>query len=228
MPTTTPDRQHEVVEIWHRLGDPPLLGEDAVREFIRTVVACFAFGYDPWTIAPDPLWGHRKNATGTVSKDTLRYGDKAAVDPIQRAGHEGWRFQWLVLPPDDPSFGVGVEPARRISLPSPEPVTPPPSPPVDEDDPLLDRSFHDYQWFLRHKHAIAQAIDDWYREAHGRDPRVLDGQHIQYRLGMEFAKFEGIVGAPMTLRKILQHTWPLHPIEDPDTPGNRARDTEPE
>ncbi len=123
-----PNRQADLEEIHRRMGSPVLSGEDVFSAFMQQAVACLAFGAPAWGIVGDPLWGRRRNSTGTISKDTLRYGDVQAVDTASGAGLPGWRWHWDTYEPGDPGFGVGREPARREHLPAGSQNVPPPPP----------------------------------------------------------------------------------------------------
>lgn len=211
-----PNRRADVQRIWEERGQPALLSEDAFADFTRLVAACFAFGVSTWGIDADPLWGVRRNSTGTISKDVLRYGDTGAVDIASNAGKPEWRFQWLTYGPESDHFGVGREPASRNDLPyllpralprlTPEPPFPPP--PHSTPDALLDRVLNDYAWYIRHVAGIDQAIADWHRDVTKKDATVSLFGHVHWRIGREHDRWEQALGAPLTLRKILQDMLP--------------------
>lgn len=135
-----PNRQADLEEIHRRMGSPALLGEDIFANFMRKAIACLAFGAPAWGIAGDPRWGRRKNSTGTISKDTLRYGNVQAIDTASGAGLPGWKWHWNTYEPGEDGFGVGLEPARRSDLPAGSQVViaPPPPPPPPTSDATLD------------------------------------------------------------------------------------------
>ncbi|KKN41445.1 hypothetical protein LCGC14_0723160 [marine sediment metagenome] len=135
-----PNRQRDLVKIWIQMGRPELDGEGVFSRWTAQAVACLAFGAPAWGIVGDPRWGRRRNSTGTISKDTLRYGRVQAVDTASGAGLPGWQFQWLTYEPGEDGFGVGRLPAKRRDLPpgSQDEVVDPPPPPPNDEHPLQD------------------------------------------------------------------------------------------
>lgn len=203
-----PDRREEVHRIWLQRDNPALLSEDAFAGFTRLVAACFAFGVPAWGIDGDPLWGVRRNSTGTVSKDVLRYGDVGAVDIASGAGQEGWHFQWLTYGPDSDRFGVGRKPASRADLPQLPPAQLPPPPVTSESDAILDHALNDYSWYIHHVAGIDQAIVDRYLDIQGKSPTVGTLGHLHWRMAQEHDRWAQEFGAPLTLRKLLQDALP--------------------
>lgn len=88
-------------------------------------------------------------------------------------------------------------------------------------DRFLDHPLDDYRWVIRQKAGLDQAITDWCIEF-GKETDCKGGviasatiEHIHWRRGYEFTRWEEELGDPLTLRKLLEWQWPrgLPPID---------------
>lgn len=72
----------------------------------------------------------------------------------------------------------------------------------------LDHDLGDYRWVIRHGPGLDQAIIDWHRRVVGSDIIEASIEHVLWRAGKEFSRWERQLGEPLTLRKLLNDIWP--------------------
>lgn len=89
-------------------------------------------------------------------------------------------------------------------------------PTLAQEDKYLDHPLSDYNWVIRHQSGIDQEIADWYLRVTGASEiAVATVEHINWRAGPEFIRWEREYGAPLTLRKLLEGQWPSAPPPPP-------------
>lgn len=87
------------------------------------------------------------------------------------------------------------------------------------DNATLDQVLDDYTWRITHGSALKQAVADWYLDTHdsGSVSTGAIEHFLTVRAGYEYPRWERELGAPLTLRKLLQDSWPLSALPPDET-----------
>ena len=96
-----------------------------------------------------------------------------------------------------------------------------------QQDPVLDHPLSDYAWRISHAAGIDQAIVDWGTAATGSQVGVATIGHINWRSTAEHTRWSDTLGAPLTLRKLLEDRWPSDASPDPPPPPSSNRTPDP-
>ena len=188
----------------------------------------------------DILYGLNRKENGEISGDAINYkgGDSELpsgnyiIDIIAGSTGTSPEPHWLDVTDDTfdaGSDGTWVMPGEGAP-PAPLPPPPPPvEPPITIEVDVLDMDLSDLVLWERTQPVIDMAIDDWYAQTHGGHfPGVTDRAFLRYRIGPEYSRWERFVGPPMTLRKVLQATWPMETPQPPPSVAPSYLDFGPE
>ena len=88
---------------------------------------------------------------------------------------------------------------------------------AQSDDAVLDHPLQDYGWVITHEAALAQAIEDWAQRVTGRQAGVETIAHLRWRGSVDRSWVEEKLGAPLTMRKLLEEHWPTGDAPPPVT-----------
>lgn len=92
------------------------------------------------------------------------------------------------------------------------------TPLAGQQDAVLDHPLSDYGWVIGHGPGIDQAIADWHQEVVGRAASIRAIGHVRWRAGRQFTRWTEELGSPLTLRLLLEHSWPRGPVPPPPSP----------